>query len=111
MPSPSKTSLLSISDQISTKSLSSSTSTAQCTTIIPTPIAPLLPVGTTETLKRTNKPLMEKRRRARINQSLAILKALILESTKNSNKSTDGQPKHTKLEKADILVNIHHFLE
>lgn len=53
---------------------------------------------------------MEKRRRARINQSLAILKALILESAKNTNKSTEGQPKHTKLEKADILeLTVRHF--
>ncbi|XP_018795097.1 PREDICTED: uncharacterized protein LOC108972774 isoform X1 [Bactrocera latifrons] len=60
--------------------------------------------------KRTNKPLMEKRRRARINQSLAILKALILESTKNQSKTTDGQTKHTKLEKADILeLTVRHF--
>lgn len=63
------------------------------------------------TTKRTNKPLMEKRRRARINQSLAILKALILESTKNHNAKTgDGQTKHTKLEKADILeLTVRHF--
>ncbi|KAH8352654.1 hypothetical protein KR084_005490 [Drosophila pseudotakahashii] len=61
--------------------------------------------------KRTNKPLMEKRRRARINQSLAILKALILESTKSQNaKNGDGQAKHTKLEKADILeLTVRHF--
>lgn len=56
---------------------------------------------------------MEKRRRARINQSLAILKALILESTKatSSNKTGDvQQPKHTKLEKADILeLTVRHF--
>lgn len=54
---------------------------------------------------------MEKRRRARINQSLAILKALILESAKTNNpKSADGQPKHTKLEKADILeLTVRHF--
>lgn len=53
---------------------------------------------------------MEKRRRARINQSLAILKALILESTKNQSKTTDGQTKHTKLEKADILeLTVRHF--
>lgn len=55
---------------------------------------------------------MEKRRRARINQSLAVLKALILESTKaNSNKTGDvHQPKHTKLEKADILeLTVRHF--
>ncbi|XP_055917521.1 circadian locomoter output cycles protein kaput isoform X2 [Eupeodes corollae] len=63
-----------------------------------------------EVTKRTNKPLMEKRRRARINQSLAILKALILESTKANAKSTDGQTKHTKLEKADILeLTVRHF--
>lgn len=55
---------------------------------------------------------MEKRRRARINQSLAILKALILEATKATNtKSGDAhQPKHTKLEKADILeLTVRHF--
>lgn len=54
---------------------------------------------------------MEKRRRARINQSLAILKALILESTKHQNaKNGDGQAKHTKLEKADILeLTVRHF--
>lgn len=54
---------------------------------------------------------MEKRRRARINQSLAILKALILESTKANNKTGDAhQPKHTKLEKADILeLTVRHF--
>ncbi|XP_032592065.1 protein hairy [Drosophila grimshawi] len=64
-----------------------------------------------EISKRTNKPLMEKRRRARINQSLAILKALILESTKHQNaKNGDGQAKHTKLEKADILeLTVRHF--
>lgn len=55
---------------------------------------------------------MEKRRRARINQSLAILKALILESTKTTNgKPPDvHQPKHAKLEKADILeLTVRHF--
>lgn len=53
---------------------------------------------------------MEKRRRARINQSLAILKALILESTTKTNNKSDGQPKHTKLEKADILeLTVRHF--
>lgn len=51
--------------------------------------------------KRANKPLMEKRRRARINQSLAVLKALIVESTTKNSKSIDGQKqKHSKLEKA-----------
>lgn len=86
--------------------------------------------GVGDPLKRTNKPLMEKRRRARINQSLAILKALILESTKNQNGTGGGggagglkaggaadatgngsaSNKHTKLEKADILeLTVRHF--
>lgn len=50
--------------------------------------------------KRANKPLMEKRRRARINQSLAVLKALIVESSTKSNKSDGSKQKHVKLEKA-----------
>ncbi|XP_055590600.1 uncharacterized protein LOC129742686 [Uranotaenia lowii] len=66
-------------------------------------------ISAQDPLKRTNKPLMEKRRRARINQSLAILKALILESTVKT-KSGDGQTKHSKLEKADILeLTVRHF--
>lgn len=66
---------------------------------------------------------MEKRRRARINQSLAILKSLILESSKSqgpggsgvkgsdNNATTGGASnKHTKLEKADILeLTVRHF--
>ncbi|KAI4464541.1 basic helix-loop-helix transcription factor hes-related [Holotrichia oblita] len=59
---------------------------------------------TTEQPRRANKPLMEKRRRARINQSLAALKALILDSAKQDN------TKHSKLEKADILeLTVRHF--
>ena len=51
--------------------------------------------------KRANKPLMEKRRRARINQSLAVLKALIVEASTKTSKSSDGtKQKHVKLEKA-----------
>lgn len=75
------------------------------------PAGNTLETSTNSTAKRTNKPLMEKRRRARINQSLAILKALILESTKaNNNKTGEHQPKHTKLEKADILeLTVRHF--
>lgn len=63
-------------------------------------------------VKRTNKPLMEKRRRARINQSLTILKALIMEANvKSTMKPVDGQPpKHSKLEKADILeITVRNF--
>ncbi|XP_031623319.1 uncharacterized protein LOC116340794 [Contarinia nasturtii] len=76
------------------------------------PAGNTLETSTNSTTKRTNKPLMEKRRRARINQSLAILKALILESTKANNSKTGDvhQPKHTKLEKADILeLTVRHF--
>lgn len=44
---------------------------------------------------------MEKRRRARINQSLSVLKALIVESSTKKSKSMDGtKQKHVKLEKA-----------
>lgn len=47
---------------------------------------------------------MEKRRRARINQSLAALKTLILDTAKADN------TKHSKLEKADILeLTVRHF--
>lgn len=47
---------------------------------------------------------MEKRRRARINQSLTALKALILDTAKADN------TKHSKLEKADILeLTVRHF--
>uniref|UniRef100_A0A1B6CTN5 BHLH domain-containing protein n=1 Tax=Clastoptera arizonana TaxID=38151 RepID=A0A1B6CTN5_9HEMI len=54
--------------------------------------------------RRANKPLMEKRRRARINQSLAVLKTLILDSAKMEN------TKHSKLEKADILeLTVRHL--
>ncbi|XP_033642402.1 transcription factor HES-1-like [Asterias rubens] len=47
--------------------------------------------------RKSSKPLMEKRRRARINDSLGQLKTLILEAT---NKDSS---RHSKLEKADIL--------
>ncbi|XP_023245185.1 transcription factor HES-1-like [Copidosoma floridanum] len=47
---------------------------------------------------------MEKRRRLRINQSLAALKALILDSARLEN------TKHSKLEKADILeLTVRHL--
>ncbi|XP_049769061.1 transcription factor HES-4-like [Schistocerca cancellata] len=52
-----------------------------------------------------NKPLMEKRRRARINQSLAALKTLILDSAR-----LEQNTKHSKLEKADILeLTVRHL--
>ncbi|XP_032691628.1 protein deadpan-like [Odontomachus brunneus] len=48
-------------------------------------------------LRKSNKPIMEKRRRARINQSLDELKTLILDAMKKD------PTRHSKLEKADIL--------
>ncbi|XP_033097881.1 transcription factor HES-1-A-like [Anneissia japonica] len=60
-----------------------------------------MPVDNTKTKttegRKSSKPLMEKRRRARINDSLGQLKTLILEAT---NKDSS---RHSKLEKADIL--------
>ncbi|KAJ4442718.1 hypothetical protein ANN_04309, partial [Periplaneta americana] len=54
---------------------------------------------------QANKPLMEKRRRARINQSLAVLKTLILDSAR-----LEQNTKHSKLEKADILeLTVRHL--
>ncbi|XP_030753595.1 uncharacterized protein LOC115880516 [Sitophilus oryzae] len=48
-------------------------------------------------LRKTHKPLMEKRRRARINNFLNEIKNLILEAMNKD------PARHTKLEKADIL--------
>ncbi|RWS00402.1 deadpan-like protein, partial [Dinothrombium tinctorium] len=54
--------------------------------------------------RKATKPLMEKRRRARINNSLNILKSLILDAT---NKDPS---RHSKLEKADILeMTVRHI--
>ncbi|XP_055840247.1 protein deadpan isoform X2 [Episyrphus balteatus] len=55
-------------------------------------------------LRRSNKPIMEKRRRARINHCLNELKSLILEAMKKD------PARHTKLEKADILeMTVKHL--
>ncbi|KAF5307801.1 hypothetical protein FQR65_LT06673 [Abscondita terminalis] len=60
--------------------------------------------GTRFRTAKSEQTLMEKRRRARINQSLAALKTLILDSAKAEN------TKHSKLEKADILeLTVRHF--
>ncbi|XP_039278999.1 protein hairy [Nilaparvata lugens] len=65
---------------------------------------PASPLSLNRDGRRANKPLMEKRRRARINQSLALLKTLILDSAKSEN------TKHSKLEKADILeLTVRHL--
>lgn len=57
--------------------------------------------------RRASKPLMEKRRRARINHSLAQLKSLLLDG--NSKKESQN-PRNAKLEKADILeMTVRHL--
>ncbi|KFM73076.1 Transcription factor HES-4-A, partial [Stegodyphus mimosarum] len=54
--------------------------------------------------RRSTKPIMEKRRRARINNSLTELKNLILDALKKDN------ARHSKLEKADILeMTVKHL--
>ncbi|CAD5123943.1 DgyrCDS12250 [Dimorphilus gyrociliatus] len=53
--------------------------------------------NSTDCTKKNSKPVMEKRRRARINASLCELKALLLDAMKK-----DGA-RHNKMEKADIL--------
>ncbi|KAK9515531.1 hypothetical protein VZT92_026171 [Zoarces viviparus] len=55
-------------------------------------------------LRKTMKPLMEKRRRARINDSLSHLKNLILPLTGRD------KTRYSKLEKADILEMTVRFL-
>ncbi|XP_016419514.1 transcription factor HES-2.2 [Sinocyclocheilus rhinocerous] len=55
-------------------------------------------------LRRTLKPFLEKKRRARINESLSRLKALILPLTGKDNR------RYSKLEKADILEMTVRFL-
>lgn len=54
--------------------------------------------------RKSNKPIMEKKRRARINHCLNQLKSLILE--------TDSErSRHSKLEKADILEMTVRYLQ
>ncbi|KYO40000.1 transcription factor HES-1 isoform X2 [Alligator mississippiensis] len=54
--------------------------------------------------RKSSKPIMEKRRRARINESLGQLKALILDALKKDSS------RHSKLEKADILeMTVKHL--
>ncbi|KAL0838959.1 hypothetical protein ABMA28_016966 [Loxostege sticticalis] len=71
--------------------------------------SPGAPAGQAEQKKssdnrRSNKPIMEKRRRARINNCLNELKALILDAMKKD------PARHSKLEKADILeMTVKHL--
>ncbi|KAM9689016.1 transcription factor HES-4 isoform 2-T2 [Trichechus inunguis] len=54
--------------------------------------------------RKSSKPVMEKRRRARINESLAQLKTLILDALRKDSS------RHSKLEKADILeMTVRHL--
>ncbi|XP_044060194.1 hairy-related 5 isoform X2 [Siniperca chuatsi] len=57
------------------------------------------------TTRRVSKPLMEKRRRERINHSLETLRLLMLENTRNE------KLKNPKVEKAEILESVVHFLK
>ncbi|UXI15651.1 conserved oligomeric Golgi complex subunit 6-like [Sarcoptes scabiei] len=62
------------------------------------------PASKTSEHRRITKPIMEKKRRARINNSLNELKALILDAL---NKDPS---RHSKLEKADILeMTVRHL--
>ncbi|CAI9734318.1 transcription factor HES-1-B-like [Octopus vulgaris] len=55
-------------------------------------------------VRKSNKPLMEKRRRARINSCLDQLKTLVLQA----HKKDDSQ--YSKLEKADVLeMTVKHL--
>nr|CAD7404263.1 unnamed protein product [Timema cristinae] len=63
-----------------------------------------LPTRRTNENRRSNKPIMEKRRRARINNCLNELKTLILDAMKKD------PARHSKLEKADILeMTVKHL--
>ncbi|XP_051276866.1 hairy-related 5 [Dicentrarchus labrax] len=57
------------------------------------------------TMRRVSKPLMEKLRRERINHSLETLRLLMLENTHNE------KLKNPKVEKAEILESVVHFLK
>ncbi|XP_031714080.1 hairy-related 5 [Anarrhichthys ocellatus] len=56
-------------------------------------------------MRRVPKPLMEKRRRERINQSLDTLRLLMLDSTDNE------KLRNPKVEKAEILESVVNYLK
>ncbi|KAF1384309.1 hypothetical protein PFLUV_G00117000 [Perca fluviatilis] len=56
-------------------------------------------------VRRVSKPLMEKRRRERINHSLETLRLLMLDNTHNE------KLKNPKVEKAEILESVVNFLK
>lgn len=81
---------------------------APTATMTPSLIAsqPTLKDAPVKSDRRSNKPIMEKRRRARINNCLNELKTLILDATKKD------PARHSKLEKADILEKtVKHLQE
>ncbi|TMS17081.1 Transcription factor HES-7.1-A [Larimichthys crocea] len=57
------------------------------------------------TMRRVSKPLMEKRRRERINHSLETLRLLMLDNTHNEKLN------NPKVEKAEILESVVDFLK
>nr|NP_001071685.1 transcription factor protein [Ciona intestinalis]BAE06388.1 transcription factor protein [Ciona intestinalis] len=61
--------------------------------------------GTYIERQKSSKPIMEKRRRARINSSLNELKSILLEALKKDS------TRHSKLEKADILEMTVKYLK
>ncbi|XP_061542570.1 transcription factor HES-7.1-like [Phycodurus eques] len=56
-------------------------------------------------MRRVSKPVMEKRRRERINRSLETLRVLMLEQTRNEKLT------NPKVEKAEILESVVQFLK
>ncbi|CAG9800437.1 unnamed protein product [Chironomus riparius] len=74
------------------------------TTQMPSQEVPIKRATASDT-RRSNKPIMEKRRRARINNCLNELKTLILDAMKKD------PARHSKLEKADILEMTLAFLK
>ncbi|KAK7067111.1 hypothetical protein SK128_011281 [Halocaridina rubra] len=74
-----------------------------CTTEIAMDTAGDSDTGTRNDLRKSNKPLMEKKRRQRINRCLNELKTLVLEALKKD------PARYSKLEKADILeMTVRH---
>lgn len=68
------------------------------------PVESVTPTRRASDNRRSNKPIMEKKRRARINNCLNELKALILDAMKKD------PARHSKLEKADILeMTVKHL--
>lgn len=61
--------------------------------------------------RKIRKPLMEKKRRARINDSLETLKHILLESKTNLKTASRGGQRSAKLEKADILEMTVRYLQ